>query len=111
MPSEIGASESEEVGVEHLLRDVKDMTLSTLANRVTQKLGALKGLVARWKLQQFASKVKAKFDETQTATFASSQIWDDGIVEPTETRQTLALALSIASNAELTPTEFGVFRM
>jgi len=47
VPSEIGASESEEVGVEHLLRDVKDMTISTLANRVTQKLGALKGLAAR----------------------------------------------------------------
>ena len=47
VPSEIGATESEEVGVEHLLRDVKDMTISTLANRVTQKLGSLKGLVAR----------------------------------------------------------------
>jgi 26S proteasome regulatory subunit N8 len=47
VPSEISASESEEVGVEHLLRDVKDMTISTLANRVTQKLGALKGLAAR----------------------------------------------------------------
>jgi len=45
--SEIGAMESEEVGVEHLLRDVKDTTISTLANRVTQKLGALKGLAAR----------------------------------------------------------------
>jgi hypothetical protein len=45
--SEIGASEPEEVGVEHLLRDVKDMTISTLSNRVTEKLGALKGLVAR----------------------------------------------------------------
>merc|ERR1712137_611738 len=32
---------------EHLLRDVKDMTISTLANQVTQKLGALKGLAAR----------------------------------------------------------------
>jgi len=47
VPSEIGAMESEEVGVEHLLRDVKDTTISTLANRVTQKLGALKGLAAR----------------------------------------------------------------
>jgi len=47
VPSEIGAMESEEVGVEHLLRDVKDMTISTLANQVTQKLGALKGLAAR----------------------------------------------------------------
>jgi len=47
VPSEIGALEAEEVGVEHLLRDVKDMTISTLANQVTQKLGALKGLAAR----------------------------------------------------------------
>ena len=36
-----------QVGVEHLLRDVKDMNLSTLANRVTQKLGSLKGLASR----------------------------------------------------------------
>jgi len=45
--SEIGATESEEVGVEHLLRDVKDTTISTLANQVTQKLGSLKGLSSR----------------------------------------------------------------
>lgn len=47
VPSEIGAMEAEEVGVEHLLRDVKDTTISTLANQVTQKLGSLKGLAAR----------------------------------------------------------------
>ena len=47
VPSSIGALESEEVGVEHLLRDVRDTTVSTLANQVTQKLGALKGLAAR----------------------------------------------------------------
>lgn len=45
--SEISATESEEVGVEHLLRDVKDMTASTLASQVVQKLGSLKGLAAR----------------------------------------------------------------
>jgi len=47
VPSEIGALEAEEVGVEHLLRDVKDMTISTLANQVAQKLASLKGLGAR----------------------------------------------------------------
>merc|ERR1712228_677776 len=34
-------------GVEHLLRDVKDMTISTLANQVAQKLASLKGLASR----------------------------------------------------------------
>ena len=47
VPSEIGALEAEEVGVEHLLRDVKDSNISTLANQVAQKLGSLKGLAAR----------------------------------------------------------------
>ena len=38
VPSEIGALEAEEVGVEHLLRDVKDTTISTLANQVSRCL-------------------------------------------------------------------------
>ncbi|TYI87665.1 hypothetical protein E1A91_D04G151600v1 [Gossypium mustelinum] len=47
VPSEIAAHEVEEIGVEHLLRDVKDTTISTLATEVTGKLTALKGLDAR----------------------------------------------------------------
>ncbi|KAJ6987221.1 26S proteasome non-ATPase regulatory subunit 7 [Populus alba x Populus x berolinensis] len=47
--SEIAAHEVEEIGVEHLLRDVKDTTISTLATEVTGKLAALKGLDARLK--------------------------------------------------------------
>ncbi|CAO2817595.1 unnamed protein product [Amaranthus hypochondriacus] len=44
--SEIAAYEVEEIGVEHLLRDVKDTTVSTLATEVTRKLAAHKGLDA-----------------------------------------------------------------
>ncbi|KAJ1696387.1 hypothetical protein LUZ63_004899 [Rhynchospora breviuscula] len=47
VPSEISAHEVEEIGVEHLLRDVTDTTISTLATEVTSKLTALKGLDAR----------------------------------------------------------------
>lgn len=47
--SEIGAYEAEEIGVEHLLRDVKDSSISTLATEVSSKLAALKGLEARLK--------------------------------------------------------------
>ncbi|KAG2242229.1 hypothetical protein Bca52824_095930 [Brassica carinata] len=45
-PEKIAAHEVEEIGVEHLLRDVKDTTISTLATEVTAKLTALKGLDA-----------------------------------------------------------------
>jgi 26S proteasome regulatory subunit N8 len=43
--SEIGAFEAEEVGIEHLLRDVKDTTISTLATQVNKKINSLKSLV------------------------------------------------------------------
>jgi 26S proteasome regulatory subunit N8 len=42
--SEIGAEEAEEVGVEHLLRDIKDTTIGTLSQRVTNQLAGLRGL-------------------------------------------------------------------
>ncbi|KAG4940690.1 hypothetical protein JHK87_044561 [Glycine soja] len=47
VPSEITTHEVEEIGVEHLLRDVKDTTISTLVTEVSAKLTALKGLDAR----------------------------------------------------------------
>merc|ERR1719262_1828260 len=47
VPSTVGAFEAEEVGVEHLLRDIKNASASTLAVRVGDKLAALKGLSMR----------------------------------------------------------------
>ena len=47
VPSAIGAFEAEEIGVEHLLRDVKDNTVSTLATRVSEKMASLDGLEKR----------------------------------------------------------------
>ena len=44
VPSEIGAEEAEEVGVEHLLRDIKDTTVGTLSQQITNQLLGLKGL-------------------------------------------------------------------
>ncbi|RAL51283.1 unnamed protein product [Cuscuta campestris] len=58
--SEIAAHEVEEIGVEHLLRDVKDTTISTLATEVTGKLAALKGLDAR--LQEIRSYLELVID-------------------------------------------------
>ncbi|XP_072024175.1 26S proteasome non-ATPase regulatory subunit 7-like [Amphiura filiformis] len=44
VPSEMGAEEAEEVGVEHLLRDIKDTSVGTLSQRITAQLLGLKGL-------------------------------------------------------------------
>jgi 26S proteasome regulatory subunit N8 len=47
VPSAIEAEEAEEIGVEHLLRDIKDSTTTTLATRVSEQLASLRGLQAR----------------------------------------------------------------
>lgn len=49
VPSEIGAEEAEEVGVEHLLRDIKDTTVGSLSQKITNQLLGLKGLNAQLK--------------------------------------------------------------
>jgi len=46
IPSEIGAEEAEEVGVEHLLRDIRNVTVGTLSQRITNQVSSLKGLHA-----------------------------------------------------------------
>ena len=51
------------------------------------------------------------FEEQSHPLYASARLWDDGIIDPRKTRQTLALSLSVALNAEIEDTKFGVFRM
>lgn len=40
-----------------------------------------------------------------------ARLWDDGVIDPLQTRDVLALALSAALNAPIEPSRFGVFRM
>ena len=51
------------------------------------------------------------FTEQSHPLYASARLWDDGIIDPRKTRQTLALSLSAALNAPIEPTRFGLFRM
>ncbi|SEJ05624.1 3-methylcrotonyl-CoA carboxylase beta subunit [Pseudomonas linyingensis] len=43
--------------------------------------------------------------------YSSARLWDDGVIDPAQTREVLALALSATLNAPIEPTSFGVFRM
>jgi acetyl-CoA carboxylase carboxyltransferase component len=52
-----------------------------------------------------------KYEFEGSPYYSTARLWDDGILEPGETRQTLALALSAAFNAPILPPKFGVFRM
>uniref|UniRef100_G3NM83 Methylcrotonoyl-CoA carboxylase beta chain, mitochondrial n=1 Tax=Gasterosteus aculeatus aculeatus TaxID=481459 RepID=G3NM83_GASAC len=52
-----------------------------------------------------------RFEEEGSPYFSSARLWDDGIIDPTDTRLVLGLSLSAALNAPTKKTRFGVFRM
>ena len=52
-----------------------------------------------------------KYDEEGSTSSATARLWDDGILDPAETRSALALGLSAAYNAPVPGARFGVLRM
>src|SRR5262245_20254449 len=52
-----------------------------------------------------------KYEHEGSPYYSTARIWDDGILDPAETRKALALGLSMAFNAPIGPPKFGVFRM
>jgi 3-methylcrotonyl-CoA carboxylase beta subunit/propionyl-CoA carboxylase len=52
-----------------------------------------------------------KYEHEGSPYYSTARLWDDGILDPAETRQALALGLSAAYNAPILPPKFGIFRM
>lgn len=59
----------------------------------------------------FRKKIISKYQQQSTAYYATSRIWDDGIIDPINTRQAIASGLSICLNAPIKDTNFGIFRI
>jgi 3-methylcrotonyl-CoA carboxylase beta subunit len=59
----------------------------------------------------FKQPILDRYESQGHPFYASARLWDDGVIDPVDTRQTLALALSAALNAPVTESRFGVFRM
>jgi len=61
--------------------------------------------------QDFRQPILDTYEQQGHPYFASARLWDDGIIDPAETRMVLGLALSASLNKEIGETKFGVFRM
>ena len=61
--------------------------------------------------EAFKRPIRAQYETQGHPYYASARLWDDGIIDPADTRRVLALGLSAAMNAPIEPTRFGVFRM
>ena len=61
--------------------------------------------------EAFKAPIRAQYETQGHPYYASARLWDDGVIDPVDTRLTLALAISASLNAPIEPTRFGVFRM
>ncbi|MBB5389899.1 MULTISPECIES: carboxyl transferase domain-containing protein [unclassified Herbaspirillum] len=75
------------------------------------------GIEARggsWSAQEeaaFKEPIRAQYETQGHPYYASARLWDDGVIDPADTRTVLALGLSAALNAPIEETKFGVFRI
>jgi 3-methylcrotonyl-CoA carboxylase beta subunit len=61
--------------------------------------------------EAFKAPIRDQYEHQGHPYYASARLWDDGIVDPAETRMVLGLSISASLNAPIDPTPFGVFRM
>jgi 3-methylcrotonyl-CoA carboxylase beta subunit len=61
--------------------------------------------------EKFKAPIRAQYETQGHPYYASARLWDDGVLDPVDTRMALALAISASLNAPIEPTRFGIFRM
>jgi 3-methylcrotonyl-CoA carboxylase beta subunit len=61
--------------------------------------------------EEFKAPILEKYERQGHPWYASARLWDDGIIDPVDTRKVLSLALSVCFNVPIEETRFGVFRM
>lgn len=61
--------------------------------------------------EELKAPILAQYGKQSHAYYSSARLWDDGIIDPIDTRKIVGLSISAALNAPMIPTQFGLFRM
>jgi 3-methylcrotonyl-CoA carboxylase beta subunit len=61
--------------------------------------------------EAFKAPVRQQYEDQGNPYYSTARLWDDGVIDPRDTRTVIGLALSAAANAPLEPVRYGVFRM
>ncbi|MCA1247677.1 methylcrotonoyl-CoA carboxylase [Massilia oculi] len=88
-----------------------DQAASVLA---TVKRDGIEARGGQWSPEEeaaFKQPIKEQYEHQGHPYYASARLWDDGVIDPADTRTVLGLGLSSALNAPIEETKFGVFRM
>ena len=80
----------------------------------TVKRDGIEGKGGSWSAEEeaaFKAPIKEQYEVQGHPYFATARLWDDGVIDPADTRRVLALGLSASLNAPIPETKFGLFRM
>ena len=80
----------------------------------TVKRDGIEARGGEWSAEQedaFKTPIREQYERQGHPYYASARLWDDGIIDPADTRRVLGLAISAAMNAPIEPERYGVFRM
>jgi 3-methylcrotonyl-CoA carboxylase beta subunit len=80
----------------------------------TVKRDGIEGKGGQWTADEetaFKAPIKAQYETQGHPYYATARLWDDGIIDPADTRRVLALGLAAAQNAPIPEPRFGIFRM
>jgi 3-methylcrotonyl-CoA carboxylase beta subunit len=80
----------------------------------TVKRDGIEGRGGGWTADEeeaFKAPIREQYESQGSPWYATARLWDDGIVDPADTRRVLGLAISASLNAPIEPARFGVFRM
>jgi acetyl-CoA carboxylase carboxyltransferase component len=84
---------------------------ASVLTQVKQEQRARQGApMAAEEVEALRAPIVAKYEEEGSPYYSTARLWDDGIIDPVETRTVLALGISAATNAPIPETRFGVFR-
>ncbi|WP_121257513.1 carboxyl transferase domain-containing protein [Nocardioides ferulae] len=61
--------------------------------------------------EAFKAPIRAQYDEQGSAYYSTARLWDDGIIDPAETRRVLGMGLAVAAQAPIPEPSYGIFRM
>ncbi|MBG6075770.1 carboxyl transferase domain-containing protein [Polaromonas sp. CG_9.11] len=80
----------------------------------TVKRDGIEGKGGAWTADEeeaFKAPIRSQFEHQGHPYYATARLWDDGVIDPADTRRVLALGLSASQNAPIAETKFGLFRM
>ena len=88
-----------------------EQAANTLLTVKLQQLAGKGQSLSAAEQQAFVAPILAKYEEEGSPYYSTARLWDDGVIDPVDTRNVLGLALAAARNAPLPDGRPGVFRM